>query len=574
MITNVKTFFFSALCCLTLMLTGTSCSNDEDAPAAELGLSVNSLSFSGNGELKNFNIKANQRWEVSSAETWLSLSPTSGNAGTITIDVVADANPLTTNRTGTILAKVGSLSKTINVTQRAPSVLIVDQNEFEVTTDGGEIVVQVESSGTYQLSIDGAWIKEVPGGNAATPAFSILANPSMITREGTIEFTLNELTQTVTVSQTGNELNIPADNTGMNDNAITLAPKMGIGWNMGNTLEATSAIDESGISTASETAWGNPKASQALIDVVKAAGFNTIRIPCAWNGYIEDHSTYKIKDSWLLRVREVIDYCVARDVYAIINIHWDGGWLENNPTYDKQTAVNAKQKALWEQIAVALRDYDEHLLFAGTNEVHFDYNDPTDEHIEVQESYNQTFVNAVRSTGGKNTYRNLIVQGYNTNIGYTEEYMTMPTDATTDRLMAEIHYYDPYDFTLDITSNKYYWGTEFAGLDNTSTWGQEDRVHSEFEKMKTKFVNNNIPVILGEYAATLRSTLTGQTLLNHITSRNNYLHYVTKVALENGLVPVYWDNGGTGNNASGLFNRATNTPFHTDAIEAIISAKD
>jgi endoglucanase len=260
-------------------------------------------------------------------------------------------------------------------------------------------------------------------------------------------------------------------------------------------------------------------------------------------------------------------------MYAIVNIHWDGGWLEEHPLYSHQVEVNKKQKALWEQIAVAFRNYDEHLLFAGTNEVHENYGTPTAENIEVQQSYNQTFVDAVRSTGGKNTYRNLIVQGYNTNIGHTDMYMTMPTDGTSNRLMAEVHFYDPFDFTLDTNSTKYYWGADFAGLGNTSTWGQEAWVDSEFAKMKVKFVDNNIPVVLGEYGTMLRSALTGQTLTNHLASRNHYLNYVTKKALENGLVPVYWDNGPMGNNSSGLFNRTAATPADVDAINAIISAK-
>ncbi|MHB9141712.1 MAG: cellulase family glycosylhydrolase, partial [Paludibacter sp.] len=102
---------------------------------------------------------------------------------------------------------------------------------------------------------------------------------------------------------------IPADNTGMNSTALQLAKQMFMGWNLGNTLEVPG----------SETAWGNPKATQLLIDSVKAAGFNAIRLPCAWNSYIQDAKTYKIKDSWLARVKEVIDYCYKNNMYIILN---------------------------------------------------------------------------------------------------------------------------------------------------------------------------------------------------------------------------------------------------------------
>lgn len=568
---NAKNFFLFVFGVMVTGWCGVSCKGDDPAPEPDIVLSTEALSFSNAGETKLFHIKSNRAWEVVSSQTWLTVTPSSGEAGTIKIEATAAANALPETRTATVTAKIGSFTKELTVTQAAASILTIAQKEFSVGVNSNQIILAIEASAAYTVTIHDDWITAT-GGTLSAPKFAIQTNPSLITRQGTITFKLNDLTQVVTVSQTGNVLTIPADNTGMSDNAMTLAPKMKLGWNLGNTLEATSVSN--GVVTASETLWGNPKTTQTFIDGVKAAGFNTVRIPCAWTGYIVDQTTHKIKDSWLMRVREVVDYCVNNNMYAIINIHWDGGWLENNPTYAAQTEVNKKQKALWEQIAVAFRHYDQHLLFAGTNEVHFDYGNPTAEHIEVHQSYLQTFVDAVRSTGGKNTYRNLIVQGYNTNIGHTDNYFTMPTDPTSNRMMAEVHFYDPYDFSLDTESNKYYWGAGFAGLGNTSTWGQEAWVDSEFAKMKTKFVNNNIPVILGEYGAMFRASLTGQTLINHIASRNHYLNYVTKKALENGMVPVYWDNGPMGNNSSGLFNRNTGAVADADAVQAIVSALD
>ncbi|MDR1370581.1 MAG: glycoside hydrolase family 5 protein [Dysgonamonadaceae bacterium] len=362
-----------------------------------------------------------------------------------------------------------------------------------------------------------------------------------------------------------NNMSIPADKTGMNSDAVVLSGKIGLGWNLGNTLEASNA------NSASETMWGNPQASKILIDSVKAAGFNAVRIPCAWNGYIEDPVTYKIKDSWLARVKEVVDYCVENDMYAILNIHWDGGWLENNPIYSKQEAVNKKQKALWKQIAVYFRDYDEHLLFAGTNEVHVDYREPSNENIAVQSSYNQTFIDAVRSTGGRNMWRNLIVQAYNTNIDWAVKYLTLPVDPTSNRMMVEVHYYDPYEFCLKEDNSVFLWGKDFTGSGMVS-WGQEDWVNTQFKKMKTHFTDKGIPVILGEYGTILRTNLAPADYISHLKARNYYLNYVTKIALQNGMVPVYWDNGSTGNNAFGLFNRHTGKQVHADAIQAIINA--
>ena len=340
---------------------------------------------------------------------------------------------------------------------------------------------------------------------------------------------------------------------GMDKNAVELAQEMGIGWNLGNTLEACHGMD-----FASETLWKNPKASKRIIDGVKAAGFKTIRIPCAWNGYIEDQKTYKIKDSWLARVKEVVDYCIDNDMYTIINIHWDGGWLEENPTYEKQVEVNAKQKALWLQIATYFQGYGEHLLFAGTNEVRADYNMPSYENLEVQMSYNQTFVDAVRSTGGQNKWRNLIIQAYNTNINHAIDFLKMPVDPTPNRMMVEVHYYDPYEFCLKEDSSIFEWNEE------------DDSANRQFSRMKSHFVDKGIPVILGEYGAILRTSLAAEDYKKHLESRNRYLYYVTKAALANKLIPIYWDNGVIGNNGFGLFDRNTGRQIHKDAISSII----
>jgi endoglucanase len=549
-----------------------SCSKEDPIPDPELVISVEQISFSNAGETKSFHIKANTSWQVSSNQTWCTLAPASGVAGTIKVDAIAAKNETATSRTAIITATAGELSKQITITQEAAILLTLAQTEYVVDMDGKEIIVSVQSSGAYAVEIVGNWITSIAGSGTTNPKFKIDVNPGLVSRSGTITFLLGGISKVVTINQTGNPLTIVSDNIGMGSDAMTLAQKMDLGWNLGNSLEAMS--NANGVYSANETMWGNAKTSKTLIDAVKAAGFNTVRLPCAWTAYIEDQTTYRIKDSWMSRVKEVVDYCVANDMYAIVNIHWDGGWLEEHPLYSHQVEVNKKQKALWEQIAVAFRNYDEHLLFAGTNEVHANYGNPTAENIEVQQSYNQTFVNAVRSTGGKNTFRNLIVQGYNTNIDHTDNNMVMPSDATSNRLMAEIHFYDPYDFTLDATSTKYLWGAAFAGNPNTPTWGQEDLVDQQFAKMKTKFIDHNIPVVLGEYAATLRTSLTGTAYTNHLISRNNYLHYVTKAAIDNGFVPVYWDNGATGNNSSGLFNRATGQQVYSDAINAIISAAD
>jgi len=362
---------------------------------------------------------------------------------------------------------------------------------------------------------------------------------------------------------------IKPDNTDMrNLTALEFSALMKLGWNIGNSLES---INESnGSLSGGETSWGNPKVTQQLIDSVKTAGFNAVRLPVSWSNHFEDEDTYKISTNWMQRVEEVVNYALNNDMFVIMNIHWDGGWMDQ-PYEENQEEINNKLATLWTQIAVYFRDFDDRLLFAGSNEVHVenDWGTPSTENISVQNSYNQTFVNAVRATGGRNTYRHLVVQAYNTNIDYAVNYLSMPEDSVENKLFAEVHFYDPYDFTLQTDgSYKTQWGKNFSS--DVSTWGQEDWVDEAFAKMKNNFTDKGIPVILGEYGATLRSALESG-LEEHIQSRNYYLNYVTKAALNNGMIPFYWDNGYTGNNGMGLFDRSTGEQIHKDAIEAIIS---
>ena len=205
---------------------------------------------------------------------------------------------------------------------------------------------------------------------------------------------------------------IPPDHSGIgNLTSVEFAKEMSPGWNIGNSLDAIGG----------ETAWGNPKITQNLIDSVKAAGFKSISIPVAWSKFTND-SLFTIDTTWLKRVEEVVNYVLKDTMYAIINEHWDGGWQQ--PTYKDSAYVNNRLAFMWEQIAIHFRNYGDHLLFAGTNEVMVanNYNTPAKEYYTVQNSFNQTFVTTVRSTGGRNYYRYLAVQGFNTNIDYTVNY--------------------------------------------------------------------------------------------------------------------------------------------------------
>jgi len=552
---HLLTFLF-----FLLMSPFSSCKSEPDI-IPEITLAKEEISFANGSGTSVLAIKTNMPWTATSSQSWCTLTPASGEAGTKQITVAVTENTTNDTREALITITAGSLSKQVNVTQEVVK-FSIDNKEFNVEAAGGDIVVTIQTSSTYTTTIQPRWItlKSTSADNK-TQTFTVAENISNVTRGGNILYISGDLSDTVKVQQAGKTLSIPADATGMCSDAKTLAAKMFMGWNPGNSLECPG----------SETAWGNPKITQLLIDSVKAAGFNAIRIPCAWDSHLEDATTTLIKASWLARVKEVVDYCYNNNMYVIINIHWDGGWLEENPTYAKQVAVNAKQKTLWEQIAVYFRDYDEHLMFAGTNEVHANYSTPTTENNIVQQSYNQTFVDAVRSTGGRNAYRNLIVQGYNTNIDHAVSFLKVATDNIVDRMIVEVHYYDPWDFAGDGSSSIYLWGSSYSSFGSISSWGQESHVVTQFNKMKTNFVDKGYPVILGEYGAIRRSSLTGDALTHHLASRAYYLEYVTEQAKNNGMVPFYWDNGGTGNNGFALFNRNTNNVFDRQSLNALMN---
>jgi endoglucanase len=199
-----------------------------------------------------------------------------------------------------------------------------------------------------------------------------------------------------------------------------------------------------------------------------------------------------------------------------------------------------------------------------------DYSTPKLEYYTVQNSFNQTFVTTVRATGGRNKYRHLVVQGFNTNIDHTVNFFKAPTDATPNRMMVEVHYYDPYNFTLNADPTIVQWGKNATDPTKTETWANETYADGQFQKMKTNFIDKGYAVILGEFAAQARLSL-GSDAANaaHAGYRKYYLEYITQSAVARGLVPFYWDSGFTGDKGSGLFNRNTGAKVFPDMATAV-----
>ena len=460
--------------------------------------------------------------------------------------------------------------------------LSVDLNKFDFLSASSVATVNVKSTVKSWVinSSDATWVQVSPAsGTVGTypVKITVLENTTTTARTATLTVSSSDAPSVeIAISQAGivvveslypsyNTNPIPADATGMSSSATEIASRMKLGWNIGNTLEAIGG----------ETAWGNPKVTKALIDLVKAKGFNSVRIPCSWNQNMANPATAEIKVEWLNRVKEVVQYCVDNNMYVIINIHWDGGWLEENCTTAKKEVNNAKQKAFWEQIATHFRDFDEHLLFASANEPNVD----NASEMAVLKSYHQTFIDAVRSTGGKNATRTLVVQGPSTDIDKTYKLMkTLPTDTVENRMMAEVHFYGPWNFaglTKDESWGKmfYYWGAgnhSATDIDRNPTYGEEAELDALFKSMKTLYVDKGIPVILGEFGAIRRNNLSGDDLELHLKSRAYYNKYIVQQSKANGLIPFYWDEGSVSDKGFGIFNRSNNTVYDQRVLDALI----
>ena len=330
------------------------------------------------------------------------------------------------------------------------------------------------------------------------------------------------------------------------------------GWNLGNTLEPPTG----------EGSWG-PAATQNLINAVADAGFNTVRIPCAWNSHA--NATHQIDALYLARVKQVVDWCYARNLHVILNSHWDGGWLENNITGSVNPTIDAKMQAYWTQIADTFKGYDSKLVFAAANEPAAD----TAAEMATLLAYYQTFVNVVRATGGNNLTRWLVVQGPSTDIDLTDTLMNaLPADPSPSRLMVEIHYYSPYQWTLMSTDADwgkmfYFWGQRYhhaTRTDRNANWGEEAYLEAQFQKMAAKFVSKGVPVILGEFQAFKRTgyaDLTGADFNLHVASRTFFHQRVVDTALQKEISPIYWDIAGQ------MFDWTTGAVTDADNVRAL-----
>lgn len=377
---------------------------------------------------------------------------------------------------------------------------------------------------------------------------------------------------------------------GLDKTSVEMAKEMMPGWNLGNTMEAAITWGSNPVATfnnagglASETAWQPTKTTQQIIDYVKAQGFRSVRIPCAWVfGHISNASTYTIDATWMARVKEIVGYCIHSGLYVILNDHWDGGWLEEhiNATGTAKEKNKTVLNAIWTQIANEFKNYDEHLIFAGINEPNVNEESVVASLVE----YEQVFIDAVRATGGNNAKRLLVVQGPSTDAEKTCNWMVdkMPSDPIGNKLAIEIHFYYPWNFWgMDKDESWgnmfYYWGqgNHVSGSKHNATYGEESDMTALADRLKACFVDKGIPVINGEYGVIWRQvTGAGESQEKHNASIQYYYKVMNKLCMERGIVPFAWDTNSTGNNQMTIINRSNLSIYNQYMLNGIKEAME
>ena len=353
---------------------------------------------------------------------------------------------------------------------------------------------------------------------------------------------------------------------------------MGLGWNLGNSLDATGG---SGLDT--ETSWSNPKTTKALIDKVKSLGFNTVRVPVSWGKHVSGDN-YTIDSAWLARVKEVVDYCYKNDMYVILNIHHDtksSASASGAGYYPRSSAYSSSEKfvtSVWSQAAEYFKDYDYHLIFETLNEPRLigtgyewwfnKWSIPSEvkDAIDCINKLNQKAVDTIRATGSNNRSRLIMCPGYDASIdGATVSGFKLPTDISgnKNRIAVSVHAYSPYNFAMNVGS----------GSTSSYTSSIKSELQDLFSTLKSTFRDKGIPVVIGEF---------GSTDKNNTAERVKWATDYTALAKKNNIPCVLWDNNAFAryNGSSivlnseyhGYINRKNNTVTSPakDVIEALM----
>lgn len=469
--------------------------------------------------------------------------------------------------------------------KKTPTAITLSKADWDAPAEGGTFTLTVTSPAIPSLSALPDWLSVTKGNFIdfkQTISIKVDANGTYDARTATLTFSATGVPSVdFKVTQAGKTV-VP-DPALPNNNAVKRMKELGVGWNLGNQLDALEdgfSASDSEYGWPDETCWSNQKATRQTFDKIKSYGFTYVRIPVTWTRFIGPAPDYTLDATRLERVAEVIDYAHNAGLSVVMDTHHDECWFisfrkeldqrikegrvdagkrealiarykevywlnigdaVNDPALNAE--IKAKIKAVWTQLANRFKNYGSWLMFEGFNEINDggwggsdDFEaDPTRQ-CNILNEWHQVFVDAVRATGGNNTSRWLGVAPYAANPKYVD-YLKLPTDPA-HRIMVSFHYYDPSEFTI---GEKQYsdWGHTGAA-DRKDKKGDEDYVKSTFGHLLDKYVKSDIPVYLGEYGCSMRDK-------NDTRRWSFYLYwleYVTKAARAYGFPAAIWDSGG------------------------------
>lgn len=422
---------------------------------------------------------------------------------------------------------------------------------FPVTT-----IFDVNANVEWKLDCDAEWVKL--SNRSGTPIDPEVPYQQVHIRLD-IEKNSGEVSRTalITLSGGGKSATLKVVQLSENDSSETptaaaIVNDIVAGWNMGNTLDAQGDWFDPDDIAAWETCWGQPLASREMIHAFKEKGFNAIRIPVTWWGHLDKDDN--IKEDWMNRVEEVVNYVLDEGMYCILNMHHDtgtrgvgeAGWLCADT--GNRNFIKTRYIRLWSQIASRFANYDSRLLFGAFNEIldtHANWESTDDANYEMVNELAQSFVDVVRSSGGNNQWRCLSIPTYAaTHNERTINAWRLPNDPTPRRIIAELHMYSPWQFAGD--------SEDMTSIEFTSEGRKE--VDDIISRVATRFINQGIPVIFGELGAADKGNM---------DQRIAYADYVVGNAKKRGIKCLWW---------MGLIDRQNVEFYEPYLAEAIIKA--
>ncbi len=469
---------------------------------------------------------------------------------------------------------VGKENETPVPEPEAPSTMTVAPTSYDAPVEGGNFTIEVTAPVRPTAAVDQNWVTVTDGTYSKykiSYPVKVASNETYEVRTAVISIKSGSFSQEVTISQPAKEKpdepDTPTEPSPGDNNAWVMAKRLGLGLNIGNQMDASDG------KTAMEGYWTNgQKLTQAVFTGLKNKGFKSVRIPITWIGHIGPAPDYKIDDR-LDRVAELVDWAENAGLNTIINIHHDGAidytngsyithWLDIRGAVSSaavNTQIKAEIKAVWTQIAERFKDKGDFLIFESFNEIqdgHWGWSDEyksaagKKKQNDILNEWNQTFVDAVRSTGGNNSTRWLGVPGYAASPDFTlTDGFKVPDDAV-GRVMVSFHNYTPYKFCQ--TGEDSDWGhTRRSNLSDSNY--SEDYQKEICYKFYKAYVEKGIPVYMGEYGCTNRTEGTARKFQLY------WLEYVSKCAKTFGMSGFIWENGAVGANGEtyGLINHET-----------------